>query len=153
MALFSTLFPNVRDDSGALTAAREVSALGVGGAAAAAIAKAVGFTAIAVNPLSGFVYCTTAAIVDKIVGNVIRGTLHKYLTPRGASPVASEIRMSVSKASDAIAKVTTIALTTFAIATILPSLSLGATTGLLTCVASLTLNALFDASIAKLKGL
>lgn len=147
MALFSTIFPNV-DDSGALTAAREVCALGVGGAAAAAIAKAIGYTAIAVNPLSGFVYCTTAAIVDKTVGDVIRSTLQKYLSPRGSSAVATEARISVVKASDAIAKVVAIALTTFAIGLIFPSLALGSTTGLLTCVASLTLNALFDASIA-----
>lgn len=153
MALFSAFFPNVRDENRTLAAAREIAAVGAAGAAAAVIAKAVGFAAIKINPLNALVYCTTAALVDAVLGNVIRETAYKYLAPKGMSSAAADTKISIAKASDAIAKVIAIALTTLAIATFLPSLSVGAMTGLLTCAAALTLNALFDASVAKLRGL
>lgn len=153
MALFPVFFPNVEDKSMTLAAAREILSVGVAGAAVAAIAKAVEFKVLAINPVVALVFCTTAALVDAVVGGLIRSTADKYLSPKGFSTGASETKISIAKASDAISKVITIALTTFLIAAILPKLSVSAVTGLLTCAAALTLNALFDASVAKLRGL
>lgn len=164
MGLFSTLFPGVRDDSkGTLTAARDVCTIGVGGAAAALIAKAVGTTAITANPISGFLYCASAVLVDNTVGFFIRSGIVTVLAPNygknslvNASHIKAqrspkdEATFSVLRAADVIAKVASIALTTFAISFLVPQYALAAMTGLLTCAASITLNALFDASMVKI---
>lgn len=158
--IFSTLFPNVSDPSGNLALAREVCSNSVAGAVAASLAKAAGFTAIAVNPVSGFVYCGLATLIEKTVINHFQNFFLKALLPSRSRTFTNqsrrtgtlEVEQSIFKACDAISKVTTVMLTTFAVGTFIPSLSLTATTGALTCVAALTLNALLDASLAKLKG-
>lgn len=158
MGLFSAIFPGVRDDSGHFAAARNVCTVGIGGAAAAVLGKAAGTTAIAVNPLGGFLYCATAALVHITVGAFIREVIVKGFAPNVNDALGNKIQSkpiqeatsSVLRAADVISTAATIALTTLAISLLAPHYALAGLTGLLTCVASLALNALFDSSMVKI---
>lgn len=147
MTLFTTLFPGIEDPKGRLTHLGEILSLGIGGAATSGVAHVVGFTALAVNPLNAFIFCTIAAIAQKTLGDFTLKNFNKIFSP---SSNCNKVKVSVMKAGSALSKVVTIASTTFLISSVAPQFALAAMTGSLICVGSLTLNAIFDISFLKL---
>lgn len=147
MTLFTALFPNVRDNTGLIADGREIFSIGAGGAAAAVVAKTIGATAIATNPVGAFVYCAIAATAHKLIHLFLTSTINLHVVN-----AHKEIKASLYQANSAIAKVGAIATTAFIIASFAPKLALGTVMGLLTCTAALSFNALFDVTFHKLRG-